>query len=68
MGLDIPKELELRAIHADDHLGKLSLGNPDYTPLKIFLKKAVWIFMSTILRRPMYWQQWAYFPQGYGVM
>jgi len=37
--LEMPKELELRTIHADDDLGKLSLGNASYTPLKIFLKK-----------------------------
>lgn len=36
---DLPKELELRLIHSDDQLGKLSLGNVNYTPLKIFLKK-----------------------------
>lgn len=37
--MDMPKELELRLIHPDDQLSKLSLGSPDYTPLKIFLKK-----------------------------
>lgn len=36
---NVPKELELRLIHSDDILGKLSLGNAHYTPLKIFLKK-----------------------------
>jgi len=38
--MDLPKELELRLIHTDDQLGKLSLGNANYTPLKIFLKRA----------------------------
>ena len=38
--LNTPKELELRPIHSDDNLSKLALGNADYIPLKIFLKKA----------------------------
>jgi GNAT superfamily N-acetyltransferase len=38
------QQLELRPIQPDDNLSKLSLGNPSYSPLKIFLKKIAFDF------------------------
>ena len=38
--ISIPHQLELRGIHINDNVNKLSLGNSAHTPLKIFLKKA----------------------------
>jgi len=37
--LDIPKQLLLREIEAEDNVNGLSLGNAESTPLKIFLRK-----------------------------
>jgi hypothetical protein len=36
---DFSQQLELCSIQLGDNLGKLSLGNANYTPLKVFLKK-----------------------------